>query len=83
MKYRWISTALCCLTLTGCFGTGSPPIEARPEIAEAELTGFFCDHTEDFRYLQAEIDLRQAAGYTANLAREFRVNARRDAWCEE
>jgi hypothetical protein len=31
--------------------------------------------------VQAEIDLRTNAGYTANLAREYRSNARRDAWC--
>jgi hypothetical protein len=42
---------------------------------------FFCLNTEDFRYTQEELDARQAGGWTANLAREFRITARRDAWC--
>jgi hypothetical protein len=81
LKFHSLSTALCCLILTGCFGTDQP-IEATPEIAAGEFRAFFCDHTEDFRYVQAEIDLRTSAGFTANLAREYRTNARRDAWCE-
>jgi hypothetical protein len=80
LKFRSLSTALCCLILTGC--SDSPPIEAAPEIAAGEFRAFFCGHTEDFRYVQAEIDLRTSAGFTANLAREYRTNARRDAWCE-
>ena len=71
--------ALSCLTLIGC--SDSRPIEAAPEIAASEFRAFFCNHTEDYRYTQTEIDLRTEAGYTANLGREFRSNARRDAWC--
>jgi hypothetical protein len=40
---------------------------------------FYCLNTEDFRYVQDELDAR--APWPANLAREFRVNERRDRWC--
>lgn len=42
----------------------------------------FCDLvTENFRYTQAEIDARIAAGWTANLRREFEINKHRDREC--
>ena len=37
--------------------------------------------TEPFRYRQEEIDLRTEAGFTANLAREYRLNLSYDREC--
>lgn len=56
-------------------------IEAAPDVAEADLHAFYCDHTEDSRFTQQEIDVRTARGWTRNLAISYRVNARRDRWC--
>jgi len=42
----------------------------------------FCDLvTERFRYTQAELDGRIAAGWTANLRREFEANKHFDREC--
>jgi hypothetical protein len=62
-----------CLLITGC---DRPPPPPDPQV-------FFCINTEDFRYTQEEIDGRQKYGWTVNLAREFRINERRDRWCVE
>ena len=59
--------------LTGCSIFQNDPPPPDPLV-------FFCGQTEDFRYVQAEIDARQA--WPANLAREFRINERRDRWCD-
>lgn len=61
------------LTLGGCIWPNDDPPPPDPQV-------FFCGQTEDFRYLQAELDARQA--WPANLAREFRINERRDRWCQ-
>lgn len=58
---------------TGCLGSD--------EVVEQTPEEFYCHQTEDFRYTQAEIDGRQQ--WTANLAREFRINERRDLWCAD
>lgn len=64
------------LTLTGCFGFSTEPV---PPVVEAPL---FCDTmVERFRYTQAEIDLRMSAGFTKNLAREYRLNLSFDREC--
>jgi len=60
-----------CLTVGSCLLSPSEPTDPRV---------FFCSQTEDFRYVQEEIDARQP--WPANLAREFRINQRRDLWCE-
>ena len=55
-----------------------PPIEPPSEEA------LFCDVvSEPFRYLQEEIDARTAGGWTANLAREYRINKSWDRECVE
>lgn len=73
MQYRTILTALIFLTLGGCLWTNDDPPPPDPVV-------FFCGQTEGFRYTQAELDAR--APWPANLAREFRINERRDRWCE-
>ena len=74
--------ALICLTTGACDRWSGPAsIDAQPELAEAELQQFYCDHTEDSRFTQDEVDVRTASGWTRNLAISYRVNARRDAWC--
>lgn len=66
-------TALLSLT-TGC-ASSTPPV------SDAAL---FCDvMVERFRYTQDEIDARTAAGFTKNLAREYRLNLSWDRECEE
>lgn len=51
-------------------------------IAPIQSELLFCDGVaERFRYTQAEIDMRTAAGFTANLAREYRVNLTFDREC--
>lgn len=63
--------------LTGCFRS-STPIEPPQDVAA------FCDvMVERFRYRQEEIDLRIEAGFTANLAREYRLNLSWDRECGE
>lgn len=57
--------------VTSLFGPDTPPAQTPTE--------FYCSQTEDYRYTQAELDAR--APWPANLAREFRGNARRDQWC--
>ncbi|MBF9042934.1 hypothetical protein HKCCE4037_06330 [Rhodobacterales bacterium HKCCE4037] len=52
-------------------------------MAEADLRAFYCDHTEDSRFTEEEIEVRTRYGWTRNLAISYRVNARRDAWCGE
>jgi hypothetical protein len=61
--------------LIGC----SPTLEPiDPPYTESR----FCDTmTERFRYRQEEIDLRTEAGFTANLAREYRLNLSWDREC--
>jgi hypothetical protein len=62
--------------MTGCFGSLTEPV---PPAIEQPL---FCDTmTEPFRYRQEEIDLRTEAGFTANLAREYRLNLSYDREC--
>lgn len=64
--------------IPGCFGSLTEP---RPPAIEAAR---FCDvMTEPFRYRQEEIDLRTEAGFTANLAREYRLNLSYDRECLE
>lgn len=58
--------------LSGCAIFQRPPPPPDPKV-------FYCLNTEDFRYTQAELDAR--GPWPANLAREFRVNERRDRWC--
>lgn len=70
-RYPMILMALP-LVLGGCFLSDAPPVESP--------TDFYCQQTEDFRYTQAELDAR--APWPQNLAREFRVNERRDLWCD-
>jgi hypothetical protein len=67
--------------MLGACSPAPPPIEARPDLAQADLRQFFCDHTEQSRFTQNEIDTRTARGWTRNLAISFRVNERRDRWC--
>ena len=75
---------LICLTIGGCDRwSGPPPIEAQPEVAEADLRRFYCDHTEDSRFTDDEVRTRTEGGWTRNLAISYRVNARRDQWCSE
>lgn len=74
--------ALCFLTIGAC--SQKPTIiEAAPDLAEDDLQAFYCDHTEDSRFTQEEIDVRTANGWTRNLAISFRVNERRDRWCAQ
>jgi hypothetical protein len=68
------------LTTGACDRLRTPTIEAQPKVAEADLRAFFCDHTEDSRFTQEEIETRTAFGWTRNLAISYRVNERRDRW---
>lgn len=62
--------------LTGC----STPTPIEPPSEEA----LFCDVvSEPFRYRQEEIDARTAGGWTANLAREYRINLSLERECKE
>lgn len=69
---------LLCLTVGAC--SREQTIEAKPELAESDLRAFYCDHTEDSRFTQEEIEVRTARGWTRNLAISYRVNERRDRW---
>jgi hypothetical protein len=65
-----------CLT-TGCARIADlldPPEPPDPQV-------FFCLNTEQNEFTQAEIDMRTSRGWTANLARQYRINERRDRWC--
>jgi len=73
-----------CLTTGACDLFRTPPeIEPQPEVAAGDLRAFYCDHTEDSRFTQEEIDTRTQMGWTRNLAISYRVNARRDEWCPD
>lgn len=72
--------ALCCLTLISCGRSVAPDIIAQPELAEAEFHGFYCDHTETFRWT-ADAWEWVRANDAANARRALEVNGRRDRWC--
>lgn len=75
MRPFLMTSAASLLSLSGCFHNADfAPVD--------DL--LFCDTmTEPFRYRQEEIDLRTEAGFTANLAREYRLNLSYDRECVE
>jgi hypothetical protein len=80
LTFRLILATSLFLTIGACARTPAPPeIEAQPEVAEADLRAFFCDHTELFRWTDEEWDKR-VEQFPVNLRREIQINERRDRW---
>ena len=81
MIFRLILASSLFLTLGGCLGRQeTPPIEARSEVAEDELRGFYCANTDQFRWTD-ETWKNGIENDPANTRRAVAINQRRDAWC--
>jgi hypothetical protein len=85
MTYRLILAISCCLTLGACLvQREAPSIEARPEVAEADLRGFYCANTPQFRWASQEAFAEAASRDPLNTRNGLQINQRRDAWsCTE